>query len=210
MFWFQNTAAPKNNYTNPDASTTYVAHQTFGRGGARGGFGSGNNRNGWGRQQFQRNNATGANDTPLGTPTRVSPVPVPPPAPTHLQSNEATRSDDNQKVSKGVVAEVKEGAIKSKKRKRKEDDMEFDTPDKGNGKVDGSHGPEGDGESSSARIKKQQRKEKKSEKEKKEKKEKKEQAAATHLKSKVNKSEKYKQEKEKRARKRQAKEAANS
>ena len=204
MFWFQNTAAPKNNYTNPDASTTYVAHQTFGRGGARGGFGSGNNRNGRSGQQFQRNNATGANDTPLGTPTRVSPVPVPPPAPTPLQSNEAARSDDNQKVSKGVVAEVKEGAIKSKKRKRKVDDMEFDTPAKGNGKVDGSHGPEGDGESSSARIEKQQ---KKSEKEKKEKKE---QAAAVHSKPKVNKSEKYKQEKEKRARKRQAKEAANS
>lgn len=122
-FWLQEAAAPKNNYTNLGTSTTYVAPQSFGRGGGRGGFGGGNNnRNGWGRQQFQRNNATGANDTPLGTPTRVSPVSTPPSPPISVPNGHANGTV--VKSNEGPVAtETKEKKKKDKREKRKSEDV---------------------------------------------------------------------------------------
>jgi len=70
--------APKNNYPPRPAEESNPPPQSWssrGRGGGRGGgYGGRGGGRGWGQS---RTPATGGNDTPLGTPTRISPAPVP-------------------------------------------------------------------------------------------------------------------------------------
>jgi len=75
-------SGPKNNYPPQPASEPYPGGgSSWGRGGfggGRGGRGSFAGRGGWGQPSAR---VTGANDTPLGTPNRMSPVTQPTPAP---------------------------------------------------------------------------------------------------------------------------------
>jgi len=122
----QDTSAPRNNYPKSAVSTT-----TYNPAGGNGGYGGYRNGSGRGRPQFQRNNATGANDTPLGTPARMSPVSTPPPttvkAPSHAQINDTGKADEQrkekkskkQKKEKEKVLDAKEGDEKPEKKKKR-------------------------------------------------------------------------------------------
>jgi len=98
-------SAPKNNYPPQPASEPYPGGgSSWGRGayrGGRGGRGGGNSgRGGWGQQRPSR--GTGANETPLGTPNRMSPV---------------TQSPTPVPLKEVPVVESFNDSCKSKKRK---------------------------------------------------------------------------------------------
>jgi cell growth-regulating nucleolar protein len=79
-------------------------------GGGYGGRGRGGGGGGWGRP---RTVATGANDTPLGTPTRSSPLPTPVQTP----HSAPKRSDDAVKQPLAVPQDLQDKMKKEKKRK---------------------------------------------------------------------------------------------
>ena len=102
VFSLQGESAPKNNYPPQPASEPYPGSgSSWGRGafrGGRGGRGGNSGRGGWGQRPSR---GTGANDTPLGTPSRMSPVTQSIPAP----------------VKEVPVVESSNNSCKGKKRK---------------------------------------------------------------------------------------------
>ena len=82
MEYLQAESAPKNNYPPQSASEPYPGGGSgWGRGGFRGGRGGFRGRGGGGGWGQASSRGTGANDTPLGTPNRRSPITQPTPVP---------------------------------------------------------------------------------------------------------------------------------
>jgi len=99
-------SAPKNNYPPQPTSDPYPgSSSSWGRGGfggrgGRGGRGGFGGRGGWGQPSAR---ATGANDTPLGTPNRRSPVtqPTPDDEKTEPESKKTKSTENGNKKKKG-------------------------------------------------------------------------------------------------------------
>lgn len=104
--------APRNNYTLPAMNNSIPPtgkYQTW-----VGGRSSHSSGPGWPRS---RKDATGANNTPLGTPARRSPIePSPVPAPNSAAANGVKKEASTQEVTSAVVQST---SLKAHEKKRK-------------------------------------------------------------------------------------------